>query len=51
MKNVRLAFKINILSIIIMAAGLIALCLGINTKMHTIMRDSILSQMSESVVM
>ncbi len=51
MKNVRLAFKINILSIIIMAAGLIALCLGINTKMHTIMRDSILSQMSESVDM
>lgn len=51
MKNVRLAFKINILSIIIMAAGLIALCLGINTKMRTIMRDSILSQMSESVDM
>lgn len=51
MKNVRLAIKISIISISIMALGLIALCLGINTKMHGIMRDSILSHMSESVDM
>lgn len=51
MKNVRLAIKISILSISIMALGLIALCLGINTKMHGIMRDSILSHMGESVDM
>lgn len=51
MKNVKLAIKISILSIIIMAVGLIALCFGINTKMHKIIRDSILSQMGESVDM
>ncbi|MDE7211015.1 MAG: hypothetical protein K2O03_06170 [Lachnospiraceae bacterium] len=51
MKNIKLSIKISIISISIMALGLIALCLGINTKMHGIMRDSILSHMGESVDM
>lgn len=51
MKNIKLSIKISIISISIMAFGLIALCLGINTKMQDIIRDSILSHMSESVDM
>ncbi len=51
MKNIRLAIKISIVSISIMTLGFIALCFGINTKMHSIMQDSILSQMTESAKM
>lgn len=51
MKNVRLVIKTSIISISIMALGFLALCLGINTQMHRIIRDSILSQMTESAKM
>lgn len=51
MKNVRLAFKINILSIAILALGLTGLCFGINLQMRKVMQDSILQQMGDSVEM
>ena len=51
MKNVRLAFKINILSITILALGLTGLCFGINLQMRKVMQDSILQQMGDSVEM
>ncbi|MDE7297860.1 MAG: hypothetical protein K2N94_03385, partial [Lachnospiraceae bacterium] len=51
MKNVRLAFKISIILIVILALGLFGLCFGINMRMRSVMQDSIMEQMSGSVEM
>lgn len=51
MKNVKLAVKIGVISIVVLLAGLLSLCIATNTQMSRVVEDSILQQLKNSVEM